>query len=59
MYLNQMDLTLKNRAMNKKVSTRADNHAQSLYKKVLGAKNEATIKNLFSVDGVYMVVRNV
>jgi len=41
------------------VSTRADNHAQSLYKKVLGAKVEATIENLFSADEVYMVARNV
>lgn len=41
------------------VSTRADNHAQSLYKKVLGAKVEATIENLFSADEVYMVARDV
>jgi len=54
-----MDLTLKNSAMNKKVSTRADNYAQSFYKKVLGAKVEATIKNLFSDDEIYMVARNV
>lgn len=41
------------------VSTRTDNHAQSLYKKVLGAKVEATIENLFSADEVYMVARDV
>ena len=41
------------------VSTRADNHAQSLYKKVLGADVEATISNLFSADEVYMVARDI
>ena len=41
------------------VSTRADNHAQSIYRKVLGAEVEATIGNLFSADEVYMVARNV
>ena len=41
------------------VSTRADNHAQSIYRKVLGAEVEATISNLFSDDEVYMVARNV
>ena len=41
------------------VSTRADNHAQSIYRKVLGAEVEATINNLFSADEVYMVARNV
>lgn len=41
------------------VSTRADNHAQEIYQKVLGAKIEATIKNLFSADEVYMIARNV
>jgi ribosomal protein S18 acetylase RimI-like enzyme len=41
------------------VSTRADNHAQKLYRKVLGAEVEATISNLFSADEVYMVARDV
>ena len=41
------------------VSTRADNHAQNIYRKVLGAEVEATISNLFSADEVYMVARNV
>jgi hypothetical protein len=41
------------------VSTRADNHAQSIYRKALGAEVEATISNLFSADEVYMVARNV
>ncbi len=41
------------------VSTRADNHAQSIYRKVLGAEVEATISNLFSADEVFMVARNV
>ena len=41
------------------VSTRSDNHAQSIYRKVLGAEVEATISNLFSSDEVYMIARNV
>ena len=41
------------------VNTRADNHAQKIYRKVLGAEVEATISNLFSADEVYMVARNV
>lgn len=41
------------------VSTRADNHAQQIYRKVLGAEVEATISNLFSADEVYMVARDV
>lgn len=41
------------------VSTRADNHAQKIYRKALGAEVEATISNLFSADEVYMVARNV
>ena len=35
------------------------NHAQSIYRKVLGAEVEATISNLFSGDEVYMVARDV
>jgi len=41
------------------VSTRADNHAQKLYKQVLGAEVEAKISNLYSADEVFMVARNV
>lgn len=39
------------------VTTRADNAAQQLYAKVLGAKVEATIPHLFGVDEVFMVCR--
>lgn len=41
------------------VTTRADNHAQRLYKQVLGAEVEATITDLYSADEVIMVARNV
>ncbi|WP_221073165.1 GNAT family N-acetyltransferase [Vibrio alfacsensis] len=41
------------------VTTRADNFAQYLYKKTLGAEIEATISNLYSADEVYMVARNI
>lgn len=41
------------------VSTRADNHAQKLYRSTLGAEVEATISNLYSADEVFMVARNV
>lgn len=41
------------------VSTRADNQAQRLYEKELGAKVEATISNLYSADEVFMIARNV
>ena len=41
------------------ITTRADNHAQKIYRKVLGAEVEAVISNLFSADEVYMVARNV
>lgn len=41
------------------VSTRADNHAQKLYKKVLGAEVETIISNLYSADEALMVARNV
>lgn len=39
------------------VTTRADNHAQHLYRKTLGAEVEAVIKNLYSADEVLMVAR--
>ncbi len=41
------------------VSTRSDNHAQSLYKKALGAEVEATLSGLYSADEVFMVARSV
>lgn len=41
------------------VTTRADNHAQKLYKNTLGAEVEAIISNLYSTDEVFMVARNV
>lgn len=41
------------------VTTRADNAAQRLYRKELGAEIEATITNLYSADEVFMVARNV
>ena len=39
------------------VSTRADNAAQALYRKTLGAEVEATIASLYSGDEVLMVAR--
>jgi predicted N-acetyltransferase YhbS len=41
------------------VTTRADNYAQELYKKVLGAEIEATISNLYSADEVIMIARSI
>ena len=41
------------------VSTRADNQAQHLYAKVLGARVVAEIKNLYSATEVLMVAENV
>lgn len=41
------------------VTTRADNYAQQLYKKTLGAEVEATIENLYSADEVIMIARDV
>lgn len=41
------------------VTTRADNHAQQLYRTLLGAEVEATISGLYSADEVTMVARNV
>ena len=39
------------------VSTRADNAAQRLYRKTLGAEVEATLRALYSADEVFMVAR--
>ena len=41
------------------VTTRADNYAQQLYKKTLGAEVESIISNLYSADEVLMIARNV
>ncbi|RKF13772.1 GNAT family N-acetyltransferase [Alginatibacterium sediminis] len=41
------------------LTTRADNHAQKLYRSALGAEIEATIANLYSADEVLMIARNV
>ena len=40
------------------VTTRADNHAQALYRQTLGVEVEAVIKNLYSADEVLMVSRD-
>ncbi|WP_221885487.1 GNAT family N-acetyltransferase [Vreelandella populi] len=40
------------------VSTRADNHAQKLYRNTLGAEVVARISNLYSADEVLMVARD-
>lgn len=40
------------------VTTRADNAAQGLYRRVLGAEVEATVGGLFSADEVVMVARD-
>lgn len=40
------------------VTTRADNAAQRLYRRVLGAEVEATITGLYSADEVLMVARD-
>ena len=40
------------------VTTRADNDAQALYRKTLGAEVEAVIKNLYSADEVFMAARH-
>lgn len=41
------------------VTTRADNQAQKLYQRVLGAEIEATISGLYSADEVIMVARDI
>lgn len=40
------------------VSTRADNHAQRLYRKALGAEVVASVSGLFAVDEVYMLAKS-
>jgi ribosomal protein S18 acetylase RimI-like enzyme len=41
------------------VTTRVDNHAQKIYKNTLGAETEATIRDLYSADEVFMILRNI
>lgn len=41
------------------VNTRADNFAQTLNKKTLGAEVEVTIPDLYSADEVIMIARYV
>ncbi|MCF7852428.1 MAG: GNAT family N-acetyltransferase [Simkaniaceae bacterium] len=41
------------------VSTRTDNRAQALYKKILNARPEMVIRELFSADEVLMIARNI
>lgn len=52
--LSQRDATIKHVL----VSTRTDNEAQKLYKKVLNAQPEVAISNLFSGDEVLLIARN-
>jgi ribosomal protein S18 acetylase RimI-like enzyme len=40
------------------ISTRSDNHAQELYKKVLGAQVIATLTDLYSADEVLMLAKS-
>jgi ribosomal protein S18 acetylase RimI-like enzyme len=40
------------------VTTRSDNEAQRLYRRVLGAEIEATLKNLFAADEVVMIAHD-
>ena len=53
--LDERDATLKHII----VTTRADNVAQRLYQKILGAETEATISDLYSADEVFMIRRNI
>jgi ribosomal protein S18 acetylase RimI-like enzyme len=41
------------------VTTRADNYAQKLYQRTIGAETEATITDLYSADEVFMIRRNI
>ena len=41
------------------VTTRADNYAQKLYRKSLGAEVESTITDFYSANEVIMIARNV
>lgn len=52
--LNQRNATIKHFL----VSTRTDNEAQKIYKKILNAQSEVIVPNLFSADEVLMISRN-
>ena len=41
------------------VNTRADNHAQKLYEKAMGAQIVATISGMFATEEVYLIARDV
>lgn len=41
------------------ITTRADNHAQRLYRAVLGAEVEAVLRDLYSADEVIMIARQI
>ena len=58
----QMARLLKNRNARIKnilVTTRTDNQAQALYRKVLHAEPQAVIKDLYSADEVILLARNI
>jgi ribosomal protein S18 acetylase RimI-like enzyme len=58
----QIDRLLKKRNARIKsilVTTRTDNPAQQLYRKVLGAEPQAVIKDLYSADEVIMLARDI
>jgi len=58
----QMDRLLKKRNARIKsiiVTTRTDNQAQVLYRRVLGAEPQAVIKDLYSADEVILLARNI
>ena len=60
--LEQMDRLLKKRNARLKsimVTTRTDNQAQELYRKVLRAEPQAVIKDLYSADEVILLVRDI
>lgn len=60
--LAQMDRLLKKRNARIKgimVTTRTDNQAQELYRKVLGAEPQAVIRDLYSADEVILLARDI
>ena len=60
--LAQMDRLLKKRNARIKgimVTTRTDNQAQELYRKVLGAEPQAIIRDLYSADEVILLARSI
>jgi hypothetical protein len=58
----QMDRPLKKQGARIKsilVTTRTDNQAQGLFRRVLRAEPQAVIKDLYSADEVIMLARNI